>query len=196
MARAAKFSEDDILDAASAAIADAGRGATIAQVAKAAGAPVGSIYHRYPSREDLFVSLWLRSIRRFHVGLLEAMAAPDPNEAAIAAAVHIPRFCREHPRDALAMTMYRQADLVASAPSGLVEEVRHVNDRVDDATRDVAARRYPEVDDFRLALLATACRESPYGLVRRYLGSSVPIPPWLDDAVRASTAAMLALGDR
>lgn len=195
MARAAKFTEDDILDAAAAVIAEAGRGATVAQIARAAGAPVGSIYHRFGSREELLISLWLRSIRRFHVGLFEALEDPDPQAAAIACAVHIPRYCREHPAEALATTLYRQTALVERAPSGLVDEVRHLNDAVDDATRELAARRYPALDEFRLGLIGTGCRESPYGLVRRYLGSTVPIPDWMDDVVRVSTTAILALGD-
>lgn len=195
MARPAKFTRDDILDAAASAAMAHWRDATIAHVAERIGGPVGSIYHRFPSREELFVALWLRAVSRFHVGLLEAAAQSDAHEAAVACAVHIPRFCRAHPADAVAMTLYRHQDLVESSPALLRDEVRHVNDGVVTAMRDLTVRRFGATDDRLFLLLAIACQESPYGLVRRYLRSDTPIPPWLDDVVRASTSAILALGD-
>lgn len=194
MARPAKFTRDDILDAAASAAIAHWRDATIAHVAERIGGPAGSIYHRFPSREDLFVALWLRAVGRFHVGLLDAARRSDAEEAAIACAVHIPRFCREQPADAVAMTLYRQRDLLESGPASLRDEVRHVNDVVIAAMRDLAVRRFGTDDEYHVLLLAIACQESPYGLVRRYLRSDTQIPPWLDDVVRASTAAILALG--
>lgn len=196
MARPSKFTNDDILDAASRAAEEHWRDATIAQVAERIGGPVGSIYHRFGSREELFVSLWVRAVRRFHVGLLECAAGDDAHEAAIAAAVHIPRFCREHPGDAVAMTLYRQTELLEAAPTALREAVEHVNDEVHEMVRDLSERRYGTADDEHLMLVTTACIESPYGLVRRYLRSRTPIPTRLDEVVRVSTAAILALGDQ
>ncbi|MGW4772060.1 TetR/AcrR family transcriptional regulator [Nocardia sp. NPDC004278] len=195
MARAAKFTRDDILDAAATVAAAHGRDATIGHVAAQADAPVGSIYHRFRSRDELFVSLWLRSIRRFHIGYLQALNEPDPNSAAIACAVHIPRFCRDHPAEGVAMTMYRQTELVSSGPPSLMEDIVHINDAVTRALLDLSSRRYPVGDNFHLRLIAIACQESPYGLVRPHLRSAEPIPTWVDDVVRASTAAILALGD-
>lgn len=43
--------------------------------------------------------------------------------------------------------------------------------------------------------MVVACQEGPYGLVRRYLRTDVDMPAWLEDAVRASCRAILALGD-
>lgn len=196
MARPPRFTPDGILDAASTVAARHWRDATTAQVAEVLGTPPGSIYYRFPSREDLFVSLWLRSIGRFHEGLLEAAARPDPQNAAVACALHIPRFCREHHDDAVAMTLYRRPELIDTAPESLRESVIHVNDRVVEAMRDLAARRYGDPGERHLQLVAIACQESPYGLVRRYLRSGVEIPEWLDDVVRASTTAILAVGDQ
>lgn len=195
MARPSKFTRDDILDAAAGAAQEHWRDATIAHVADRIGGPVGSIYHRFASREELFVSLWLRAIERFHHGFLEAASDPDAQQAAIAAAVHIPRFCREHPLDAVAMTLYRQGDLREVGPASLREQVVHLNDGVNEMVRDLTQRRYGTADDEHLTLVLTACLESPYGLVRRYLRSSTPIPDRLDEVVRVSTAAILALGD-
>lgn len=194
MARPAKFSTDQILDSARAVVAEHGAMASIAQVAARTGAPVGSIYHRFASREELFTALWVRSIRRFHIGLLDAATLDDPQEALMGVAVHIPRYCRAHPAEARAMTLYRQRALLASAPPSLAEEVRTLNDDVLDAMRALCRRRYGRVTGHRLELLATAVQQCPYGLVRPYVGGEVP--SWLDDVVVAATAAILALGDR
>jgi AcrR family transcriptional regulator len=194
MARPAKFNRDQILDAALAAIAEHGRGATLADVSAQIDAPTGSLYHRFPTRDHLFVELWLRSIRRFHVGLLEAAALPDPGDALTACAVHVPRHCREHPDEALAMTLYRQQLLVTTAPDDLAEQVRTVNDEVLAAMTLLCRRRYGHATKHLMAVATTAVQQCPYGLVRPHVGGDVP--RWLDDAVSVSSNAILSLGDR
>jgi len=193
MARPAKFTHDQILDAALAAVSRHGVHATIGQVSEEIGAPVGSIYHRFASREDLFVTLWLRSIRRFQVGLLAAAAMDDARAALTATVVHLPRYCRRHPDEALAMTLYRQQSLVATAPASLVAQVSTVNDEVEAALAELCARRYGQVTDQQRMLVAMAVQQCPYGLVRPFIGGDVPL--WLDDVVAASSSAILALGD-
>ncbi len=193
MARPARFSPDDVLDAAASAIAEHGRGATLAQVAQALGGPTGSIYHRFASREELMAELWLRSIRRFHVGLLAAYRVKDPHEALLAATRHIPTYCREHPVEALAMTLHRQPVLAASGPVGLREQARRINDEVDAALRALVPARFGTASDESFRLLMVATRMSPYGLVRPFVGGEVP--GWLDDVCVAAAAGILALGD-
>lgn len=195
MARPARFTRDGILDAAAQAAALRWREATVADVADRLGTPSNSVYYRFGSKDDLFGSLWLRSIRRFHVGLLEALRLPDARVAAVEAAAHIPAFCRAHPLDAVAMTLYRQQDLAEKVVGTLRADVEHVNDEVIEAMVDLARRRFGRTDPDTLALVAVACQETGYGLVRRYLHREVDMPDWLDDAVRASCAAILSLGD-
>lgn len=194
MARPAKFTTEQFLDGALVAVGRHGTAATLAHVGAAVGAPSGSLYHRFPTREHLFVALWLRSVRRFHAGLLAAAAIDDPHAALAACAVHVPRFCREHPDEALALTLYRQQVLVQEAPEGLADEVRTVNDAVLAQYRRLCRRRYGRTSKHLLAVVATAVQQCPYGLVRPYVGGDVP--RWLDDAVLAASTAILALGDR
>ncbi|NHN54813.1 TetR/AcrR family transcriptional regulator [Calidifontibacter sp. DB0510] len=193
MARPAKFSDELILDGAASAIEQHGAAATIAQVSAVVGAPVGSIYHRYPSREHLLATLWLRSIRRFHAGLLATADIADPREALLAQAVHIPRFCRSHPTDALVMSLYSQRELVATGPESLREEVSGVNDEIWALGRrqtrvlfGTSAARVSQV-------VAMAIRQTPYGMVRPFVRSQQPLPRWLDDAARAAAGAVLDL---
>lgn len=193
MARPAKFTADDLLDGAMRAVARHGTSATVGQVAQEVGAPIGSIYHRFPSREHLFVSLWLRSIRAFHVGLLATRDIDDPREALLAQAIHIPRWCREHPDVAVAMTLYRQRELLGAPPAGLEDEVRTLNDDIWALGREQAAAFYGRRDEHLEQVMALAVRQCPYGLVRPFIGSRMPMPPWLDDACVAAAAAILDL---
>lgn len=193
MARPTKFTRDQILDGACAAVARHGRDATIAQVSEEIGAPTGSIYHRFRSREDLFVSLWLRSIRRFQVGLLAAGRIEDPTQALRTFAVHSVRYCREHQDEALVMTMYRQQSLLEHGPAWLHDEIRTLNDEVNDLVARLCERRYGRVTPSLLELVMAAARDCPLGLARKYIGHD--IPRWIDDAVGVAVSAILALGD-
>lgn len=195
MARPAKFSVDDLLDGALAAAYARGRSATVADVAAAVGAPTGSIYHRFVNREELFASLWLRSIARFHEGLLETGHMADPKEALLRFAVHIPRYCRAHPDEAAAMTLYRQPDLATRGPESLRDQAARINDGIIAMLLGLGTRAFGELTPRRQELLVIAVQETPYGLVRRYISVRRPIPEWLDEVVRVAAAAILDLGD-
>lgn len=189
-----KFSADDILDAAARVVLTHGQRTTVAEIAGEVGAPVGSVYYRFASRDELLVSLWLRSVRDFQRGFMAACCREPAEDAVVAAARHIPVYCREHPAEARAMTLYRQAELRRTAPAALRDEVAAVNDRVDAVSLELTRRRYRVADERRIALMATATRLCPYGLVRPYLGG--PIPDWIDDATAACARAIAALGDQ
>lgn len=197
MARTARFTDDDVLDAALDSVALRGREVTIADVAEALGGPVGSIYHRFGSREELLARLWLRSVARFQAGLFDladaAGADGDPHRLLVDLAVHVPRYCRSNVAEATALTLHRQSRLLRQCPDGLVDQVRTVNDRLDALTVELAARRYGSTDTEFVDLVVTACRTAPYGLVRPHLGRDVP--PGVDTAVAAAADAILRIGD-
>ncbi|GAB3624060.1 TetR/AcrR family transcriptional regulator [Mariniluteicoccus endophyticus] len=192
MARPPKFSVETILDGAGAAVLEHWREATIAHVSEFTGAPVGSIYHRFGSRDELFAALWVRAINRFHEALLAACDHPDPQVALERAAVCIPRFCRDHPADAKVMTLYRLQDLLALELS-MHDELATINDKVYARLRELVAQRWGEVTERRLTLVGLACQLGPYGLIRPWIGGD--IPPEVDEAVLASARGVLALGD-
>ena len=193
MARPAKFSLDDLLDAAGRVLLEKGRDITMAQIADAAGAPTGSVYHRFASREELLIRLWLRSIKRFQVGFIRAGEREEARRAVIEMALCVPRFCRAHPADAKAMTLYRREDLLSTTTGDLRKEVESLNEDIDAVTENLGVRRYGAMNERRRALLYLATRISPYGLLRPFIG--VDVPSWIDDAVAASAGAIADLGD-
>ncbi|MCX6470356.1 MAG: TetR/AcrR family transcriptional regulator [Corynebacteriales bacterium] len=193
MARSQKYDVEAILDAAAEACREHWRDTTITHVAKAAGAPTGSIYHRFASRDALLGALWVRSIRRFHEGLLVASEIDDPRESLAALARHVPRFCRDNPADAKAMSLYRRTDLIELVPESMRDDVATVNDAIDVALRDVVRRRYGRLTDRRVRLALLATRQGPYGLIRPLVGDAIPAD--YDAICVASAEGILALGD-
>lgn len=193
MARPAKFTVEEILDAARDVVSDRWRDTTVADVAREMGGPVGSLYHRFPSRDALLGAVWARAITRFHEGLLAAGEIDDPQDALLAQTRHIPRFCRDHPDEAKAMSLYRLPDLLDRLPANGREAVAGINDAIDRLGRDLTARRYGRVTERRLMLVRVATRQSPYGLVRPLVGG--PIPREYDAMCVAAAEGILALGD-
>jgi AcrR family transcriptional regulator len=61
MVRLAKFSEDSFIDAAIEVTAQCGIAAmSMSAIAIKAGAPIGSVYHRFDSRDAILARAWLR----------------------------------------------------------------------------------------------------------------------------------------
>lgn len=195
VSRAAKFSDDDVLDAAQAALVGVGRDAGISVIAAELGGPVGSIYHRFGSREEVLARLWLRSVDRFHARLFATAAKPaaGPHEVLVSLAAQVPAYCRRHRDEAVALTLFRAAALATSGPESVRHAAAHVNDGLLAMVGDLARQRFGRADRETLDLVATAIQVCPYGLVRPYLGR--PVPKRIDRATVAAADAILRLGD-
>src|SRR5690349_25083603 len=88
MGRPARFDADQLLDEALALAAEGGPEAvTMAAVAQRAGAPSGSLYHRFAGRSALLAALWLRTVADFQAGYLTALLddGAAPRDGAVAA---------------------------------------------------------------------------------------------------------------
>nr|WP_272954965.1 TetR/AcrR family transcriptional regulator [Kribbella shirazensis] len=187
------YSRDEILDAAVLAVHEHGHAATVADVTKLLKAPSGSIYHRFPSRQSLFVSAWMRCVRQFQNTFAD-IGTEDPVEAIVATGLQIPRFCRDHPAEARTLTLFRYQVLMADPPAELVPELEVLNAPVAEHIAALARSRYGRITQRRLELVALACRDTPYGIVRGLIGG--PIPTWLDEPIAAASRAIALLNDK
>lgn len=184
MGRPAKFTEDDILAAALALAAGSGPAAvTMTAIATRLQAPTGSLYHRFASRDLLLASLWIRSTLRFQRGFIDALDADDVQ----AAALHTPRWCRQHLAEARILLLYRRQDLIAAWPAELGAELDQLNSRLSDALGAFVAR-HPGLDLERLIFVTV---DTPYGAVRRHLLADRPPPPQVDELIAATCSALL-----
>ncbi|WP_194818807.1 TetR/AcrR family transcriptional regulator [Nocardia sp. XZ_19_385] len=189
MARPRRFTDDQVLDAARELLADpATTRPGIAAISAASGIHIGSIYVRFASREELLARLWLRSIRRFHIGLIAALSGPDP---LLTAATYLTGYCRAHPTEARAMKMFRRDELLDVGPEDLRAEIATVNDRMNEALRAAVITEFGDDDEHRMAIATAAVKAIPYGLVREYIAAAAPIPDWVDEITATATAAVL-----
>ncbi|MEV0080139.1 TetR/AcrR family transcriptional regulator [Nocardia neocaledoniensis] len=189
MARPRLFTDDQVLDAARDLLADpAITRPAITAIGKAAGVHTGSIYVRFASRDELLARLWLRSIQRFHVGLLDALAGPSP---LLAAATYLPRYCRDHPTEARAMKMFHREELLDVGPDELRFAIATVNDAMNAALLAAVATEFGAADEHATAVAEVAVKAIPYGLVRDYIARAAPIPDWIDEVTATATGAVL-----
>src|SRR6266851_9095064 len=113
MPRAPQFDQAQILDAAERLIARHGPSrATIGAISQAVGAPTGSIYHRFDSRDVLLAEVWLRAATAFQGAFFERLAGGTPREAGLRAALYMAQRVREHPQEARLLLLHRREDFV------------------------------------------------------------------------------------
>jgi AcrR family transcriptional regulator len=161
---------------------------TVSSVAGSLGAPTGSFYHRFPSRDALLGVLWLRTVREFQVGVAAALDAGD----GLRAALHTPAWARQHPEKGRLLLLYHRDDFVQGEwPDGLREGVaEHTKQgiaRVDQFARLTFGQTGP--DEIRRAQFLLA--ELPVGLVRRHLRSGETPPPIVDELIRVTYRAVV-----
>lgn len=130
MARPARYTSQGILDAAAELAARRGpAGATIGAIAESLGAPTGSIYHRFRSKDVLLAELWLQTIESFQFGFQAALSGPDPRQAGLEAALHTPRWVRAHPVPARLLLLHHRDDFVSGEwPAEVVERAAEVTE--------------------------------------------------------------------
>jgi AcrR family transcriptional regulator len=198
--RKQQHSDDLILDAAGELLLENGaRAATIEAIAQASGAPTGSIYYRFKSRDELFATLWLRAAGRFQATLLAQLDHPDPLEATVNCALSVYDFCdRMRPEARLLMSAPQEKLWDDNLRPQLRKRLKELNRPIDDAQRMMAKRLYG--DDVKEALrrLRRVVFELPYGIARDHVITNRPLPRSaradLEYAVRAVLAAPLQEG--
>jgi AcrR family transcriptional regulator len=166
--------------------------ATIEAIAKASGAPTGSIYHRFGSRDDLVARLWIRAVRRSQDGFIEALEAADPRQAAVDAAMTIIDFSERERADARLLVSFRREDLMKTAGGELATELEELNRPALRAIIGLCRRLYGTKSRVAVDRTVLATFDLPYGAVRRYLITDTPLPATLREDVTRAIRAVLS----
>jgi AcrR family transcriptional regulator len=184
---------DTMLDAArDLMLRDGTRAATVEAIAEVSGAPIGSIYHRFGSREALITRLWIRAVHRSQASFVAAMEHPDAEEAAVAAALSIFDFCREHPADARLLASFGREELIGITPAGpLADELDEINRPVKRAVIVLAKRLYGKRSRAALDRTLLAVFDLPYGATRRHLISGHKLTPALRQDLEIAVRAVI-----
>lgn len=70
-----------VLDAATAVFAEEGPDASVAEIAHRAGVGQGTVFRRFPTKDDLVFAVVERHVAQMHVLAKEALASDQPGEA-------------------------------------------------------------------------------------------------------------------
>lgn len=193
MGRTARYTDESILDTALALVSEDGaQGATVVAIAARLGAPSGSIYHRFASRDLILARLWIRTVNQSQVGFLESLALDDTSEAAEAAVAHTLEWSATHRHEARVLTLYRREDLVALWPDELGEVLSTLNDQVKRAVLAFTERHLGTVSAETVGLARFALIDLPYAAARQAILDDRPLAPWLREAVNSAAVAALS----
>jgi AcrR family transcriptional regulator len=187
VARAA-HSVDSLLDAVRAVVLRHGpRATTVAAVAVQAGAPVGSIYHRFSSLDEMLARTWLRAVRGTH-GAHRLADSFDPTEIALA---HYD-YCIANREDVLLLELLRYDDVAALRLDPELEvEVAAINRETRASMRRLAEHVFEHVDRQSLDLLKLAVIDLPYAFTQDHLRAGHAPPAARRERLPAAVRAVL-----
>jgi AcrR family transcriptional regulator len=194
MAPPRKHDTDRILDAARALVLREGpRAASVAAIAKASYAPVGTLYHRFGNRDGVLAAAWLRALRRFQERALAAAEHPDPLEGAVAMAISPITFAREQPEDALLLLTLRRDDLLDSDPDEHFRAQLYTINAPLEATLDrLTGELRGQLDARSLDGVTRAVVDLPNAAIRRHARAGRRLPAWLEQEIAIAARKLLA----
>jgi AcrR family transcriptional regulator len=198
MPRPALHDTDTLLDAARELVLTGGpRAAGIREIARRSGAPSGSLYHRFGSRDNILARAWLRAAGHFQTGFVAALEAEDPRPAVAGAVRFSVRFASEHPADTELLLRFSREDLLdtALAPDA-VAELAGVNERLERALRRLSRKLYGSGDATALERIAYAVVDLPYAVLRRHLLAGTFDPARTGPALEAAALAIIDTKER
>jgi AcrR family transcriptional regulator len=186
-----KHETDVILDAARELVLDDGpRAASVAAIAKASGAPAGTLYHRFGNRDGILTAAWLRALERFQTRVMAANSE-TALETAVAMAVAGIGFTRELPDDARLLLTIRPGDLLDGQPDAAFQEtLAAMNAPLNERIGALARQLYGRSDRRCVDAVMRAVGDLPYAAIRRHAHDE-PMPRWLEADVAASARAVL-----
>ncbi len=192
MARPVKFGAERILDASRELVVGSGPAAlTMTAVAGTLGAPSGSLYHRFATRDALAAALWVRTVRRFQEGYLIRLRDPDPLTAALGAAAHVVTWSRDHLEDARLLLLFRSRDLLRGDwPAASKRDTETLRRRLRAGLDDLQAALGARNPDARQRV-SFAVVDVPYAAVRPFLVAGRPPPRAVDGLVAETVEHVL-----
>ncbi len=193
MGRQPVFSKEKIAKAALKIIAERGvDGATISEISKQSGAPVGSIYHRYADRRELTADIWLGVVEEFQKGLIGALDKDDPLEAGISAALFMPNWVRGHPVEARLLLLHHREDFFRGDwPGDYKARAETLAAELESAAAGLAVRLYGTASKSALRRVNFALMDISYGSVKRYVISGKKPPPEIDAMIEKACRVVL-----
>jgi AcrR family transcriptional regulator len=183
------FDTASFLEAARALASPHGPAAvTVDSVAAKLGAPKGSFYYRFASRDALLGELWLATVLSYQQGFTAAIDAGD----GLAAALHTPAWARQHLDDARLLLLYNRHDFVQGDwPGALKRGVADQAARFEGCLKAFARQTFGRAGAAQLRRAAFVLAEVPIAVVRSHLERREPPPPLVDELIATTYRAIV-----
>jgi AcrR family transcriptional regulator len=188
MGRKAYFKNEEFTDAAIEIIAKDGPGAlTVAALAGRINAPVGSVYHRFPSRDALLAEVWLNIIELFQTEFLGKL-----QEDGLQATLSCLQWVRLHPNEARIMLLYRMHDLTSGEwPQDLQKRARRLDKELHEGISAFIKKQFGRVTKENTDRAIFAIYDAPIGIIRRYLRDNKVPPQSVNELIRETYEAVI-----
>jgi AcrR family transcriptional regulator len=180
----AQFDQTGFLSAARELIAERGpQAVTVDSVAERLGAPKGSFYYRFASRDALLGEVWLKTVLAYQEGFVAAIEAGE----GLSAALHTPAWARRHLDDARLLMLYSRRDFVQGPwPAALRSGVADQAERFEACLRRFARSAFGRAGPAQMRRATFVLAEVPLAAVKPHLERRER-PPLLVDALIAKT---------
>ncbi len=164
---------------------------TMGAVARATGAPVGSLYHRFSSREALLAAAWLDAQGAFQAGFLAALRSRG-RQPGLEAALLTTEWARADPVRARLLVLRRPAEL-GSERWGEAERARAAGLRADleGGLADFCQAHLGGGGGEQRRLATFAVLDLPFAAVHRYLAVGMAPPVEVDRYLALAIPALI-----
>ncbi|PCI33481.1 MAG: hypothetical protein COB54_04045 [Alphaproteobacteria bacterium] len=175
MVRKAEFEDSSFIEAAIELIAVGGpAAATMAAIARAAGAPTGSIYHRFSSRAALLAAVWHQCLAALAAKMLPPLNQGQ-SEAAVKALID---WATKHPAMARVVLLHREDDLIdGELPTELHKQMNRLNQQLGAGLSALLSHRQKTLSTSNLALANFAIFDGPIAALKPFLRGPKNVTP-------------------
>ncbi|MES2104095.1 MAG: TetR/AcrR family transcriptional regulator [Pseudomonadota bacterium] len=199
MVRLAKFTEDSIIDASIEVAASCGVAAvSMSAIAGKAGAPIGSVYHRFESRGAILARAWLRVKADFR----QTVACHWADGNTWAAVAGFLQWCRDKPVYAKFLLQCEDCPVFNEPLSADLNAELEAEQAALDQCFSLCLARLKQnrtngnidssADGEAEAILRFTLFASPIAMIKPYLLQDLDIPARIEQVLRASHDAVTA----
>lgn len=195
MVRLAKFTETQFIDSAIDVAAQCGlKAVSMSAIAVKAGAPIGSVYHRFDSRGTILARAWLRVKADFRHEVANRWQDGD-SWSGVAGLLD---WCRRKPVYARFLLLGDDALIFdAGLSPEMLTALETEQAELDTCFDHCAQALQGNVDAEALApMLRFILIDGPVAIVKPYLANNQPIPACVDAILRASHDAVRGWANR
>jgi len=192
MGRKAHFNKADIIDAALKIIAEEGlKALTMQSIAEKIQAPIGSIYHRFPSRDEILAELWINIAKPFQEGFLAAL-----NNNGLQATLYTLQWVRTYPKESHVLLLYRREELSSGDwPEDFKQKIADLSRELDEGILSFIKRSFGRVTKDNLQRTVFALIDVPFAAVKRSLQNDEVPTPLLDKLIRETYITIMGRDD-